>query len=72
MPIKPEEWNESYIGDAVYVSFDGYQLKLRTGDGHNQVIYMEPNVYFSLIAYVDRLSKAKINVQKETPNESHD
>jgi hypothetical protein len=68
---KPSEWDEQYIGDAVYVSFDGHQLKLRTGDGGNQVIFMEPQVYFSLINYVDRLSKAKINIQVDpTSDES--
>lgn len=68
---KPSEWDEQYIGDAVYVSFDGYQLKLRTGDGNQQVIYMEPNVYFSLINYVGRLSEAKINVEVDpTSDES--
>lgn len=61
--VRPEEWNEQYLGDAVFVSFDGHMLKLRTSDGHQQVIYMEPSVYFSLINYVDRLAKANINVE---------
>lgn len=42
---------ESYIGDAVYASFDGWHIKLRTGDGNNQVIYLEPDVVRSLMRY---------------------
>lgn len=42
---------EVYIGDAVYVSCDGYHLCLRTGDGPDQrVIFLEPNVLHNLIA----------------------
>jgi len=47
--------NETYLGDAVYASFDGWQIKLRTGDGNNQVIYLEPSVYASLVRYVESL-----------------
>lgn len=43
--------NEIYLGDAVYASFDGYQIKLRTGDGNNQVIYLEPGVYAALTRF---------------------
>jgi hypothetical protein len=46
---------EHYLGDAVYVSFDGYQLKLRTGDGNNQVIYLEDSVFAALTRYVHAL-----------------
>lgn len=48
---------ETYLGDSVYVSFDGYQLKLRTGDGNNQVIYLEPPVYAALKSFVERLGE---------------
>jgi hypothetical protein len=50
--------NEHYLGDAVYASFDGYQIKLRTGDGNAQVIYLEPAVYGALVRYVDKLKEA--------------
>jgi hypothetical protein len=49
---------EVYLGDAVYASFDGYQIRLRTGDGGNQVIYLEPDTYNSLIAFAASI-KAK-------------
>ena len=46
---------EIYLGDAVYASFDGYQIWLRTGDGNNQRIALEPAVYQALVAYVQTL-----------------
>lgn len=47
--------NETYLGDAVYASFDGWQIKLRTGDGNDQVIYLEPSVYAALQDFADRV-----------------
>lgn len=43
---------ERYLGDAVYASFDGYQVWLRTGDGNDQRIALEPSVYAALVDYV--------------------
>jgi hypothetical protein len=48
---------EEYLGDAVYVSFDGYQIWLRTGDGNNQRIALEPVVYDRLVRYVESLKR---------------
>lgn len=48
--------NETYLGDAVYASYDGYQIRLRTGDYNNQVIYIEPMVWEALVRYVDSLA----------------
>lgn len=42
---------ETYLGDAVYASFDGWQICLRTGDGNNQTIYLEPSVMNRLFEY---------------------
>jgi len=44
-----------YLGDAVYASFDGYQIWLKTGDGNNQQIALEPAVYFALREYAKRV-----------------
>jgi hypothetical protein len=55
---------ETYLGDAVYASFDGWQIKLRTGDGNNQVIYLEPGVMQSLIEYTKRI-EADMKMQSE-------
>jgi len=48
MPLEP---GETYLGDAVYASHDGFQIKLRTGDGRNQVVYLDPDVYRALVRY---------------------
>lgn len=47
--------DEVYLGDAVYASHDGYQIWLRTGDGNNQTIALEPAVYRSLVEYAKRI-----------------
>ena len=49
--------NKTYLGDAVYASFDGYQIKLRTGDGNHQVIYLEPSVWYALQEWVTKLGQ---------------
>lgn len=46
---------EMYLGDAVYASYDGYQIWLRTGDGNDQRIALEPPVMESLIRYYNSL-----------------
>lgn len=46
---------ETYLGDAVYASFDGWHIWLRTGDGNNQRIALEPEVLKALIDYQKHL-----------------
>jgi hypothetical protein len=41
---------KQYLGDGVYASFDGYQIKLETLEGN--VIYLEPPVMRALTEYV--------------------
>jgi len=50
---------ETYLGDAVYASFDGYHIWLRTGDGNNQRIALEPSVFTALLKYRERLFKTE-------------
>jgi hypothetical protein len=50
----------TYLGDGLYASFDGYQIRLMASDGvniHDQV-YLEPSVWNALKAYVQRLEDA--------------
>jgi hypothetical protein len=49
--------HETYLGDAVYASFDGYQIWLRTGDGNNQRIALEPSVLDALWRYTEDLKR---------------
>jgi hypothetical protein len=53
------ETDEEYIGDAVYVKWTGGMMRLRTGDGNNQVIYLEPVVYHALVSFFNRTSTPK-------------
>lgn len=40
----------TYLGDGVYLSFDGYQLWLAANHHENRVIALEPGVFKNLIA----------------------
>lgn len=48
---------KQYLGDSVYVDFDGYALTLTTENGYgaSNTIVLEPAVYGALLTYVDRL-----------------
>lgn len=53
--------NKRYIGDSVYVEFDGYNFILTTENGlpsdpSNEIV-LEPGVYESLINYVTQLKQ---------------
>ena len=56
MPL-PEK---QYLGDAVYVSTDGYYLTLTTEDGVSESnrIMLEPPVYQSLLAFAKLMEKS--------------
>lgn len=56
---------ETYLGDGLFASFDGYQLKLRTGDGHNQVVYLNDEVYEALLGFVSALTQARLIQEAE-------
>ena len=49
---------EMYIGDGIYVSYDGYQLRLRTPGFSRQdnELFLEPQVWKILVDYVQSLS----------------
>jgi hypothetical protein len=59
MPLDKKWLEEEYIGDGLYVSFDGYQMCLRapTTKGDEKV-YLEPSVWASLVEYKQRLDEA--------------
>ena len=49
-----------YLGDGVYVEFDGYQFKLTTENGirMTNTIYLEPSVFRALEQYVEAVRDA--------------
>ena len=51
---------KQYLGDGVYVDFDGFQLVLTTeGDLDNlNTIYLDPRVFDELTAYVKLLQES--------------
>jgi hypothetical protein len=50
--------NETYLGDGLYASFDGYSLWLRAPREHgDHVVALEPSVYRALIKYVAGLKQ---------------
>lgn len=62
---------ETYLGDAVYASFDGYQVWLRTGDGNDNRIALEPSVIDALVQYyVARVSAAKTTMAEQDSSET--
>jgi hypothetical protein len=52
-----QEETKDYLGDGVYVDFDGYQIWLKANDYNNPTdqIALEPNVIESLMRYIERL-----------------
>jgi hypothetical protein len=49
--------HNTYLGDGVYVSFDGYQIWLAVNHHENKVIALEPYVFSNLCEYVKRLEE---------------
>lgn len=47
----------TYLGDGVYASFDGYKIWLAVRHHENKVVALEPEVFASLCAYVERLKE---------------
>lgn len=58
---------ETYLGDGLYASFDGFMITLRAprqgGDHH---VSLEPDVLASFIRYLHR------NVYRSKPEDTHE
>ena len=50
-PLVPPE---TYLGDAVTASFDGYHIVLKANGGA-ETIYLDPGVYAALVRYADKV-----------------
>jgi hypothetical protein len=50
---------ETYLGDGLYVSHDGYTIRLRAADayGGQQIVYLEPSVLRAFERYVTELKE---------------
>ncbi len=53
--------NKQYLGDAVYVDFDGYHVVLTTEDGIRitNTICLEPRVFDALLKYYRALGASQ-------------
>lgn len=49
--------NEDYLGDGVYIKFDGYQMILMANDHRNptDTIAIDPAVFKRLLGYAERI-----------------
>jgi hypothetical protein len=47
--------NQSYLGDGVYASHDGYQVWLAVNEPDNHVVALDPSVLIRLYEYVTAL-----------------
>jgi len=50
--------NEVYIGDGLYVSFDGYQIRLRAQrEGGDHEVFMDSSTLQAFMQFLDALPK---------------
>lgn len=53
--------NKEYLGDSVYVEFDGFGLTLTTNNGYpddpRNEIYLEPKIVENMIKYFDKIKE---------------
>ena len=66
---------EAYIGDGLYVSFDGWQFTLRAPREHgDHFVVLEPKVLKHFNEFVDRtlreLTKRALDAKKAPPAEA--
>jgi hypothetical protein len=67
--MSPVDQHDSYLGDGVYASFDGFQIWLAVNRPDNKQVALEPQVLQALMTYVSRVYGIEITVTKEA---SHD
>lgn len=53
-----DRFEEEYLGDGLYVSFDGWQFCLRAPrENGDHVVYLEPNALKRFNYYAERMLK---------------
>lgn len=60
----------TYLGDGVYVSYDGYHVKLMANshDNPTDTVYLDSQVIQSLVMFLENRLNLKITVER-MPNE---
>lgn len=52
-----DEREETYLGDGLYASFDGFQIWLRAPrEEGDHVVALEPQVFYALVRYQKKIS----------------
>lgn len=65
--------NKEYLGDSVYVEYDGFGLMLTTEDGSgvpSNSIYLESEVLTALSQYADRIAKGNEDEGSGNPEDA--
>lgn len=54
-------YKKEYLGDGLYVNFDGYQIALSAENGitATDTVYLEPQVLQSFLEYIARLKDGR-------------
>ncbi len=51
---------ETYLGDGLFASFDGYQIRLRAPrENGDHVVYLEPGTLQAFLEFLDALPKSE-------------
>jgi hypothetical protein len=62
----PEQNKESYLGDGVYISFDGWQIILRAPrETADHYIALEPQVYAALRQWINQYELLKKHMEQQ-------
>jgi sulfur transfer complex TusBCD TusB component (DsrH family) len=51
--------DETYLGDGVYASHDGFQVWLAVNHHENKVVALDPDVFARLCKYFEMLKEKK-------------
>jgi len=53
--------NETYLGDGLYASFDGWQIKLRAPRGFegDHEVFLEPEVLIEFLLFIEQIRKKR-------------
>lgn len=46
-----------YLGDGVYVDFDGFGISISVNHHENKVVFLEPEVADNLVKYINETKK---------------
>jgi hypothetical protein len=51
---------ETYLGDGLYASFDGWQIALRAPDpAGDRVVYLDPEVQVNLVEFIESIVEGR-------------